>query len=262
MKSIQEWLDLHPAPPRQARPQGMEISYSQIRAFMDCPWLYKIIYADRKRPPMNPRSSLGVSIHRALEAFHRAGGGELEKLLGFYDERWSHAGYASAQEQMEWHRKGQRILERYHAQERDRRSEILAVEKDFLFPLEAHTVRGSIDRIDRRTDGEIEVIDYKTHLDIEGDEEAARNLQLGMYGLGARESLGYEASWLTLYYVAAGKKTTVRYDPSREAEIVELIARVADIIVGSKGFKPEAAWCPSCDFAAACPHSASKGLVP
>ena len=259
MSWVQEWLLSHPAPPRQARPKGMEISYSQIRAFMDCPWLYKIVYVDRKRPPLHPKSSLGVSIHRALEAFHRTGGGDLEKLLGLYDEHWAHAGYSSAQEQMEWHRKGQRIIERCHAEEQQRRSEILAVEKDFLFPLEPHAVRGTIDRIDRRPDGEIEVIDYKTHLDIEGEEEAAQNLQLGIYGLGARESLGYEASWLTLYYVAAGRTVTVRYDPSREEEIAGLIARVADIIVSSKGLKPETSACPACDFRNSCPHSAAKG---
>jgi DNA helicase-2/ATP-dependent DNA helicase PcrA len=208
---------------------------------------------------MNPPSSLGISIHRALEAFHRAGGGELEKLLGFYDEHWNHAGFSTAQEQLEWHRKGQRILERTHAVEQERRSEILAVEKDFLFGLEPHVVRGTIDRIDRRTDGEIEVIDYKTHLDICDEAEAAQNLQLGMYGLGARESLGYEASWLTLYYVAAGKKITVRYDPSREEEVAGLITRVADIIVSTKGFKPDTSYCPSCDFRNSCPHSTAKG---
>lgn len=234
----------------------MEISYSQIRAYMDCPWLFKLVYADRKRPPLNPKSSLGVSIHRALEAFHRAGGGDLPKLLDFYDEQWLHAGYATPQEQMDWHRRGRRILELYHAQERERRSEILAVEKDFLFPLEPHVMRGTIDRIDRRPDGAIEVIDYKTHLDIEDEEEAARNLQLGIYGLGARESLGFSAAWLTLYYVAAGRKTTVPCDPSREVEIAELIVRVADLIASSKAFKPDVSRCPACDFRKACAHAA------
>ncbi|HAH06694.1 MAG TPA: hypothetical protein DCM05_09245 [Elusimicrobia bacterium] len=258
MTSPREWLASHPAPQRQARPKSMEISYSQINSFMRCPWLYKTVYVDRKRPPLHPASSLGISIHRALEAYHRGGGGELGKLLDCYDANWSHAGFATAQEQMAWHQKGQRILERYFGQEIERRSEIVAVEKDFLFPLDCHVVRGTIDRIDRLPEGEIEVIDYKSHLDMVGEEEAAQNLQLGMYGMGVRESLGYEAAFLTLYYVAAGKKVTVKYDPARDEEIGELIVRVADHIVYAKGFKPETGCCPQCDFRKTCAHSAAK----
>jgi RecB family exonuclease len=237
----------------------MEISYSQINSYMRCPWLFKIVYVDRKRPPLHPSSSLGISIHRALEAFHQGGGGDLAKLLDCHDANWSHAGFSTPQEQMEWHRKGQRILELYFSQEQERRSEIVAVEKDFLFPLDPHVVRGTIDRIDRLPDGEIEVIDYKSHLDMVGEEEAAQNLQLGIYGLGVKESLGLTATYLTLYYVAAGKKVTVEYDPSRDEEICELIVRVADLIVYAKGFKPDTAYCPSCDFKTTCPHSTAKG---
>jgi DNA helicase-2/ATP-dependent DNA helicase PcrA len=258
MKALRAWLDAHPPPPAQARPPSAEVSYSQVRAFMECPWLYKRIYADRVRPPATPSSSLGVSIHRALEAFHRGGGGSLERLEACYDDAWVHGGFSSPQEQIEWHRKGLLVLGRYHAREAGRRSEILAVERDFLFPLGPHAVRGTIDRIDRRPDGSVEVIDYKTHLDVASDEDAAQDLQLGMYGLGARAGLGLDCAWLTWHFVAAGRRVSVPCDRSREPLILEVLERVADIIASGRPFGPEKANCPSCALRARCPRSAER----
>lgn len=258
MKDIPGWLQAHPAPRAQARPKGVEVSYSQINAYLSCPWLFKIVYLDFKRPPLHPRSSLGVSIHRTLEAYHREGAADLERMLALYDQCWVHAGFSDGPEELEWHRKGGRIVELYWNRDQERRSEVLAVEKEFFFPHGPHGIRGTIDRIDRLPDGRVEVIDYKTHLDVETEEQAAQNLQLGMYGLGARESLGLEPALLSLHYVALGKKTSVPYDPAREEALLELVGRVADLIAGSKAFKPELAHCPSCDFRKTCPHSSAR----
>lgn len=255
---VREWLDAHPAPPRQARPKGVELSYSQVRAYLNCPWLYKLVYLDRRRAPLHPRAALGLSIHRALEAFHREDASDLARLLELYEEAWVHAGFASAVEQMEWHKKGQAVLRSYFKAETERRSEVLGVEKDFLFPLEPHVIRGTIDRVDRRPDGEVEIIDYKTHLEVATEAAAAEDLQLIMYGLGAERSLGLDPKWLTLYYVAAGRKVSVPYDRARAEEVLELLARVGDLIALSPAMKPDVSFCPRCDMRRLCAHSTAR----
>lgn len=256
---IRRWLDARPAPPKAAKPWGVELSYSQVRTYLDCPWLYKLRYEDGWRTAWTPASSLGVSIHRALERFHRleppAGESELSDA---YEAGWLGEGYASASEQMEWHAKGGEILRAYWAAESGRPARIVAVEREFAFPLEAHTVRGMIDRIDRRPDGSIEIIDYKTHLDLVAEDEVARDLQLRTYALGARECLGLEPAWLTLYYVAAGRRISVPYDPSGEAEVRELFARIADLISHGKSFTPDTTHCPSCPLRLRCAYSTAK----
>jgi len=146
MQWIQEWLAAHPPPPKQARPPGIEISYSQIRAFLECPWQYKLRYVDLQRSRLTPPAALGLSIHRTLEAFHHNKQGGLESLLDLYDENWVHAGFPSPQEQMEWYRKGERILKTYWEDETQRRSEIIHVEREFMFPLESRHSSATHDR--------------------------------------------------------------------------------------------------------------------
>lgn len=255
---IREWLKDHPAPPPQARPKGVELSYSRVRAYLECPWLYKLRYADLKRGPLNPRSALGLSVHRALEAYHREDASTRERLLELYDEQWVHAGFPTPQDQMEWHRKGERILSGYWERETARRSEIIGVEREFLFELGPHRVRGMIDRIERRPEGGVEIVDYKTYLEMASEAEAASDLQLRIYALGAKESLALDPAWLTLYYVAAGERVTAPYDPSGEGEIRELLTRVGDILAAGRAWKPEVSFCPRCDFRNSCVHSVAK----
>ncbi|HBL18558.1 MAG: hypothetical protein A2X36_09115 [Elusimicrobia bacterium GWA2_69_24] len=252
MSWIADWLAANPAPPAQARPKGIEISYSQIRAFLECPWQCKLRYVDFLRTSLTPPAALGLSIHRALEAFHRENSSKLERLLDLYEESWVHAGFPTPQAQLEWHRKGETILRVYWKGESERRSEVRSVEREFLFPLGPHLMIGTIDRIDRRPDGDVEVIDYKTHLEIQTELQAADDLQMGIYALGAKEGLGIEPQWLTLYYVAADRRVSVPYDPARDQEIRGLAGRVADLIAWGKAFKPDETFCPKCSYRERC----------
>lgn len=255
MSWITDWLEAHPAPKPQARPQGTDVSYSQVRAYLDCPWSYKLRYVDFWKGPRSPRSAVGQSVHRTLEAYHREKASELERMLELYDENWVHEGFPTPQEQMEWHAKGARILETYWTEDRNRRSEILHVEREFQFPLGPHTVRGIIDRIDRRPGGDVDLIDYKTFLDGEPEIDPLGSLQLRIYGLGARECWGIEPAWLSLYFVSAAELVSVPCDEESEAEVRDLLHRVGDLAVHRKSFKPDTTACPRCDFRSRCTHS-------
>jgi RecB family exonuclease len=235
----------------------MEISYTRLRVYLECPWKYKLMFVEGRRVPLTPPSSLGLSLHRALECFHRKDAGALEDLLDCYDDRWLGAGYPDEQTKDLWYLKGRRILERYHVAEQDRRSKVVGVEREFIYPLGGHTVRGMVDRIDRLPDGRHEVIDYKTHLDIESEEGLADDLQMRFYALGAKESLALEPSLLTLYYVAAGKKVSVVYESRREPELKALIERTADAIEAGR-FAPDPAFCPRCEFRKDCALSSAR----
>jgi hypothetical protein len=60
--------------------------------------------------------------------------------------------------------------------------DVLAVERYFRFPLDASTISGRIDRIDRRPDGTLRLVDYKSGKAMAAA-EAEQDLQLALYAL-------------------------------------------------------------------------------
>ncbi|MDE2236990.1 MAG: PD-(D/E)XK nuclease family protein, partial [Elusimicrobia bacterium] len=109
---------------------------------------YKLRFVDGRRPPLDEPSSLGISLHRALERYHRAGEPGWEALAQAYEAEFLRAGYPDEEARERWRRKGLRILKAYQRGESSRRTKILGNEREFVFPLGRHTVRGMVDRID------------------------------------------------------------------------------------------------------------------
>ncbi len=227
----------------------MEINFTHFRVYRECPWKFKLLYRDGERIAPSPAASLGLTLHRALEAFHREGGDDLKLLLSLYRDHWVDAGFEDPALGKTWRRKGRRMLERFFADERGRRTRIEGVEREFLYPLGRHSVRGMIDRIDQHPDGRFEIIDYKTGAEVMGSLE--ESLQLRFYALGAKEGLGIEPSIITFHYLASGKTASVDYDPGAEEALKADILRAADAI--EKGaFPPDTGFCPRCGLRKTC----------
>lgn len=237
----------------------MEISFSQLRVYLECPWQYKLRFLDGRRPPQTAESALGISLHRALESYYRdsAGDASLERLLDCFERRRVRPRTLDPKEDKVWADKGKRILKRCFELEADRRSQVAGVEREFTYPLGRHSVRGMIDRIDLLPDGGHEIIDYKTWVGTGGgaaEDSPARSLQLRFYALGAKESLAMRPAVLTIIELSTGKILSVPYDPAGEDELKALIVNAAEGIERG-ALAPETSFCPRCAFKADCSNS-------
>lgn len=234
----------------------LELNYSKIKSYLDCPRLYKYIYVEQKRAPLTAGASLGISIHRALEVYHRTGGG-LESLLESYDANWVNGGFSSSQEQVEFYNRGRDMLERYWNSDRDRKSRVVHVEKDFEFAMEKWRVRGTMDRVDLHPDGTWEIIDYKTGTEIKSEAEMTDSLQMGIYGLGMKRGLGISPDRITFWFLAQTKKATVFYDSSREESVLSVFKDAGEAIL-AEDYSPNTSNCRFCGFRKICGFSPEK----
>lgn len=242
-------------------PFGVEVSYSKLRAHLECPLQFKMRYLDNRRTPPRPAGAVGLSLHRALELFHKEGGGDVEFLLECYDAVWVHPGFSNPHEEMEWYNEGRAVLEGFLEKDAKFGSKPVKLEAEFKVPLGHHVLRGMVDRVDEHPDGSIEVIDYKTFDGTATPEQVAEDLQLLIYGIGVREGFGLTPTWLTKYFIRSGERVRAPYDPAREARIKDLVREQADKMAGTE-FPPDTSFCPRCMFKDSCRASSAKETDP
>lgn len=225
---------------------GLTLSYSRIHTYQACPRKYKLQYEDGIRTPPTPYTSLGLSVHKALEEFHRSGGGSLEKLMESYDQVWVNEGFQSPAETLQFYGRGRDMLERYWAEAQNTNASVAFVEKDFRFSLGDFRLGGIVDRIDLLPDGTHELIEYKTHYEVWPASRIENDLQVTLYAAACREALGLSLSKITFYFLAKGvKKATVRTE-EQQAQALDL-ARDVGAKIESREFSPNLSHCERCD---------------
>lgn len=231
-----------------------ELNYSKIATYLFCPFLYKLKYIEGKREGLVPVTSLGVSIHKTLEEYHTYSN-DPENLLVYYNRCFLGAGYSSAAEQMEYYLKGKRIIEDYAKREKDRKSEILACEKEFIFEHQGWKFRGKIDRFEKLPDGTYHVIDYKTDAKINENFDVKKSLQLALYSIGAKRAWGKTQGKASIYFVALNKIFSIPFEEVNEDEVLEKYIEIGNKLEGTD-FPPCTQSCAQCLMRMRCPHSA------
>ncbi|OGR41835.1 MAG: hypothetical protein A2X35_11020 [Elusimicrobia bacterium GWA2_61_42] len=232
-----------------------ELNYSKIKAYLDCPFLYRFIYVERKFAPQSPFSSLGLSVHRALASFH-ARPGDLGDLLAYYEDAWLHQGYGTPQESMEFYNRGALVLENWWFHFQQNPAQVMYSEKHFEFPFEKWRVKGTIDRVDRMPGGLVELIDYKMGFEDKNNWDVAGSLQLSIYALGLARALKLKVGAIAYFILTGPQKISIPYDPAPEEKTLALIRDTAEKMVAldlSRKGK-----CERCAIRKLCPESTAK----
>ncbi len=196
------------AVPRPAEiPEAFAFSASSLDCYADCPLQFKFEHLLGIPTPPKTYIGLGSSVHATVEALSK------DRLRGFDRNRdeavailagfWDPSAYASRQHEDEDWRAALALLDTYLAWQAANRNTVVDVERRFSFSYDDRMVRGSIDRIERRPDGRLVVVDFKT-----GSLSSAptmrtvqAEIQLNLYALAIAEEFGEfpaEAAYLYL----------------------------------------------------------------
>lgn len=164
-------------------------SYSQIDNYLLCPLKYK--YQFILKIPYAPHfsASFGTTIHTALEQFYKEFkvNNKLGKarLIGLYEHFWIPIGYSSQNHEEKVKKEGKKLLNLYFKNFHDPKNKIIDIERSFKIKIDKDIfITGKIDRVDQRSNGEIEIVDYKTGKKPD-ERELRKNLQLSIYLLAA-----------------------------------------------------------------------------
>jgi putative RecB family exonuclease len=231
-----------------------EISFSRLRTFVRCPWLFHLVYDLGWRSGPNSSQALGHSLHRTLAQWASPDNKDfsLEHLMEIYDQVWVNEGFGSPQETFEAYENGRSMLEKFFQLEQSRPSVVVAAEMDFIETFDGVTVRGSIDRVDKRPDGSLEVIEYKTNAAAWPPARRDNDLQMTMYQLALMKRQSPQAPvHLSYILLSTGERHETTRTQAQREEAFDLVRRTA-VQAAQKNYEPNFASCPGCEFNTRC----------
>jgi RecB family exonuclease len=236
----------------EPRDELVQLSYSAMTAYLDCPRQYWYRHVQRLPVVQSAEAAHGVILHEVLR---RAGEMRKEgkpltarRLSAIHQEVWRSTSFPDPRRAPAFKRLGAAELEAYR-----RRggfdSTPRFLEESFDVSVDGWKLRGVIDRIDHTGDG-WRIIDYKSGRPVT---RRRRDLQVALYALGASAALKLEPLQLEVVYLASQQSVLVdRVDALvREAE-AEGTDVAAAIRAGRFEPRPERRRCRLCPYRIAC----------
>ncbi|MEL4357581.1 MULTISPECIES: ATP-dependent helicase [unclassified Luteococcus] len=175
-----------------ARPGApISLSGSQVEALLDCPRQWFLARQARAEAQRGSAASLGSVVH-VLAQHAMSDDLAAEQLAEHLDEVWDQlrfdASWLSSSERAE----AEAALERFSSwAEAAESREVLGVEVDFTTRVEVDgelvEVRGSVDRLERDSQGRLRIVDFKTGRRVPTQARVDQMDQLGLYQLAAQQ---------------------------------------------------------------------------
>jgi len=237
-----------------------DFSFSALEVFKTCPLQYRYQYILRIPTTPTAAESFGVSLLQTLQRFYQRYQNDktvdFKTMIEIFEQSWIPIGYSSYPHQKRMKKEGERILKDFFNQFHPPEGKILVIEKKFKIRLEKDIfITGKIDRVDKKTDKKIEIIDYKTGKMPE-EKQLKKSLQLSIYALAATDKGIFgkklDEIILSFYFLNDGKKISFQ---KSEEEIEKVKKEIKELVeeIRKEKFEPNVGpWCDFCPFRIIC----------
>ena len=250
---IAEWAETyHPAPP-----EPLTLSPSSVMNYRGCPqqFLFEKMWSieGQARATLTFGRVMHSTIRRAVAELKKGNRLPFEEVQRIFEMEWSATGYEDSYQEEEYRKDGLEQLQTFYAALIEALPQILEQEKNFELDLEGNViVKGRIDQINSLGRKDVEIVDYKTGRARKAS-EAARDLQLSIYALAAKEIFELNPVRLVFHSLQDNQRqaTTRSAKQLQEAERV-VQETAAEIRAGEFRAKPGFA-CRSCSYRPICP---------
>lgn len=198
--------------PRSIGPDGLEtLSPSRASDFKQCPQLFKFRSIDKIPEPTSIYQARGTTAHLALERLFDLPADERtpDMLYDLFRAAWTELRtieeyselFPETDDERSWGVESLQVLANYFSLEDPAQIAPYDRELDMLEAMDEITIRGILDRIDERSDGELVITDYKTGKAPPERYALSAFFALKIYALLVRNRIGRTPIELRLLYL-------------------------------------------------------------
>ncbi len=263
-------------------PTPDKFSYSQINSYQKCPYQYKLAHILHIPTKGSASFSFGQSVHNTLQKFYEKiielnslkqnslfslptientskeliKAPSLQDLLDLFETCWIADWYESEKQREAYYKKGREILKIFYQAEDGQWQIPVSLEGWFKIKVGDYFLQGRMDRIDRSTEGNLRIIDYKTGKAKEkllaDDKDQLLIYQLAVETLPEYKNLG-PVEQLVFYYLEENIKLEFI---GTDQELLKIKEKVLETIENIKKNDftptPNHFLCAHCDFRDIC----------
>jgi DNA helicase-2/ATP-dependent DNA helicase PcrA len=241
-------------------PKSSYLWYTHIESFRRCPLQYKYRYVIKIPVPTSAVLGFGDIMHKTMQEFYqqvlRGDHQTKEGLLAIYEQKWKSNGFMSKTYENEMKKHGEDLLKGYFNSGYDPKTKTIAVEQGFKIKITKDvTLGGRIDRVDRKRDGTLEIIDYKTGA-APKKRDVSEDFQLSLYALAATDKGVFgekpDNIIVSFYFFEgqermSGTRSKIQLEKVKES----IVTSATDI--GASTFQPTPGiYCSYCEFRLIC----------
>ncbi len=237
--------------------------YTHIESFRRCPLQYKYRYVIKIPVPTSAVLGFGDIMHKTMQEFYqqvmKGKHPTKETLLLIYENKWSASGrigFKIETYEKEMKKHGEELLKEYFVKGYDQKTKTIAVEQRFKIKISNEiTLGGRIDRVDRKPDGSLEIIDYKTGA-APKKRDVSEDFQLSLYALAATDKGVFgeisENIMVSFYFFEGQECMSATRSKEQLEKVKDEIVSTAQAM-GTSEFQPtQGMYCAFCEFRLLC----------
>ena len=237
--------------------ETMSLSASSIGTYKSCPLQFKFQNILQAPQPPSPALDLGSVFHTIAERLgeKKRGGGEISAEDGakIMKSEWIFRAYLDKTSEDSAWKRAEKMIGAYAKWEEESKNEILDIEKKFRMKIGGFAFTGKIDRVEKSSGGEYEIVDFKTGKNAPTKKSMQDNLQLNMYAKAVEEDKKQLPAKASLFYPELGKVMEYRPTPESVKKVMDEVLEMAQRIdAGDFEPTPSAKACRYCNYRSVC----------